>query len=84
MLMLSIAQQSSGKCFCGAVDAPKALFACLIIRTFRLIFSARTVFFSHNKSVEAVFQFVFSAKQTGPFGCAFGEKKKIHARFIHV
>ncbi|XP_066383269.1 calmodulin-binding protein 60 D-like isoform X3 [Miscanthus floridulus] len=35
-----------------------ALFACLMIRTFQLIFSARTVFFSHNKSVGTVLQLV--------------------------
>jgi len=36
-----------------------ALFACLIIRTFQLIFSAGTVFFSHNKSAGTVFRLIF-------------------------
>ena len=43
-----------------------ALFASLIIRTFQLVFSAKTVFLSHNKSVGTVFQLVFSARRTGP------------------
>jgi len=43
----------------------EALFAFLIIRLFQLVFSAETVFFSHNKSVGAVFRLVFSAKRTG-------------------
>ena len=43
-----------------------ALFACLIIRTFQLVFSAGTVFFSHDKSGGTVFQLVCSAKRTGP------------------
>jgi hypothetical protein len=43
-----------------------ALFACLIICTFQLIFSARTVFFSHNKSANSTFSHDFSAKRTGP------------------
>ena len=36
-----------------------ALFASLIIRLFQLIFSVGTVFFSHNKSAEKVFQLDF-------------------------
>ena len=44
-----------------------ALFAYLIIRLFQLVFSARTVFFSHNKSTETVFRLIFSAKRTGPY-----------------
>jgi len=44
----------------------KALFASLIIRTFQLLFSAGTEFFSHNKSARTVFWLVFSAKRTGP------------------
>ena len=32
------------------ISAGMALFASLIIRTFQLVFSAETVFFSHNKS----------------------------------
>ena len=39
----------------------------LIIRLFQLVFSAGTVFFSHNKSAGTVFQLVFSAKWTGPY-----------------
>jgi hypothetical protein len=41
------------------------LFACLIIHTFQLVFSARTVFFSHNKSANSTFSHDFSAKRTG-------------------
>ena len=32
------------------ISSSTVLFACLIIRTFQLVFSAETVFFSHNKS----------------------------------
>ena len=42
------------------------LFASLIIYTFQLICLVETVFFSLNKSVRIVFQFVFSVKRTGP------------------
>ena len=44
----------------------QTMFASLIICTFQLVFSARTVFFSHNKSTEIVFRLIFSAKRTGP------------------
>ena len=43
-----------------------ALFVSLIIRTFQPVFSAGTVFFSHNKSAGTVFRHVFSAKRTEP------------------
>ena len=33
---------------------------------FQFVFSVETVFFSHNKSAGTIFQFIFSAKQTGP------------------
>jgi hypothetical protein len=33
-----------------------SLFTRLIIRLFQLVFSAKTVFFSHNKSANSVFQ----------------------------
>jgi len=39
--------------------------ASLIIRLFQLVFSAGTVFFSHNKSAGTVFRLIFSAKRTG-------------------
>jgi hypothetical protein len=39
----------------------KALFACLIIYIFQLIFSVETVFFSHNKSTNNTFSHGFSA-----------------------
>ena len=42
------------------------MFAYFIIRTFQLVFSAGTIFFSHNKSAGTVFRLVFSAKRTGP------------------
>jgi len=41
------------------------MFASLIIHTFQLIFSAGTMFFSHNKSAGTVFRLIFSAKRTG-------------------
>ena len=46
----------------------KAMFVSFIIRLFQLIFSAGTVFFSHNKSAGTVFRLVFPAKGTGPLG----------------
>ena len=42
-----------------------SMFACLIIRTFQLVFSVGTIFFSHNKSAGTMFRLVFSAKRTG-------------------
>jgi len=44
----------------------KALFACIIIHTFQLVFPDETVFFSHAKSIRTVFRLIFSAKRTGP------------------
>ena len=38
-----------------------AMFACLIICSFQLVFLAGTVFFSHNKSAGTVFRLIFSA-----------------------
>jgi len=48
------------------LEGSMALFVSLIIRTFQLVFSAGTLFFSHNKSAGTVFRLVFSAKRTGP------------------
>jgi hypothetical protein len=42
-----------------------APFACLIIRTFQLVFSVETIFFSHNKPANSTFNYSFSAKRTG-------------------
>jgi len=59
-----------------------ALFASFIIRLFQFVFSAGTVFFSHNKSAGTIFQVVFSAKRTGPVcrgagaAAAEGERKR--------
>jgi len=52
--------------FENEVYHPMAPFASLVIRTFQLIFSAGTIFFSHNKSTRIVFRLIFSAKRTGP------------------
>jgi hypothetical protein len=43
------------------------LFIRLIIRTFQLVFLARTVFFSHNKSANSVFQSTYQHSRTGPY-----------------
>jgi hypothetical protein len=43
-----------------------ALFIRLIIRLFQLIFSVGTMFFSHNKSVNSVFQLAYQHSRTGP------------------
>jgi hypothetical protein len=42
------------------------LFIRLIIRHFQLIFSVRTVFFSHNKSVNSVFQPAYQHSRMAP------------------
>ena len=42
------------------------MVACLIIHTFRLVFSAETVFFSHNKSARTVFSTCFFCKTNKP------------------
>jgi hypothetical protein len=39
----------------------------LIIRTFQLVFSAGTVFFSQNKSANSTFSHGFLAKRTGSY-----------------
>ena len=39
------------------------MFASLIIRLFQFVFSARTVFFSHNKLLETVFQLIFQRSE---------------------
>jgi hypothetical protein len=41
------------------------LFIRIIIRTFQLVFSAETVFFSHNKSVNSVFSQLISTAERG-------------------
>ena len=52
-----------------------ALFVFLIIRTFQLVFSARTVFFSHNKSTETVFWLVFFSSEAN--GALLGPGRRI-------
>jgi hypothetical protein len=42
------------------------LFIWLIIRIIQLIFSAGTVFFSHKKSANNVFQPAYNSSRTGP------------------
>jgi hypothetical protein len=44
-----------------------ALFNRLIIRTFQLVFSAGTVFFSHDKSANSVFRRLISATERGQY-----------------
>jgi hypothetical protein len=44
-----------------------AMFSRLIIRTFQLVFSARTVFFSHINQPEQCFSLFFQHKRTGPY-----------------
>ena len=41
------------------------LFASVIIRLFQLVFSVRTVFFSHNKSAGTVFGLFFQRSEWG-------------------
>jgi hypothetical protein len=42
------------------------LFIWLIIRLIWLVFSAETVFFSHEKSANSVFQPAYNSSRTGP------------------
>jgi hypothetical protein len=44
----------------------KVMFIQLIIRLFQLVFSAGTVFFSHNKSANSVFQLAYQHSRTAP------------------
>jgi hypothetical protein len=46
-------------------SSSKALFIQLIIRTFQLVFSAETVFFSHNKSANSVCSRLISTTERG-------------------
>jgi hypothetical protein len=43
-----------------------ALFIWLIIRFIQLVFSAGTVFFSHKKSVNSIFQPAYNSSRTAP------------------
>jgi hypothetical protein len=43
-----------------------ALFIWLIIRLIQLVFSAETVFFSHKKSANNVFQPAYNSSRTAP------------------
>jgi hypothetical protein len=43
-----------------------ALFIWLIIRLIQLVFSAGTIFFSHKKSANSVFQPAYNSSRTGP------------------
>jgi hypothetical protein len=43
------------------------LFTWFIIRLFQFIFLVRTVFLSHNKSANSVFQPVYEPSRTGPW-----------------
>jgi hypothetical protein len=43
-----------------------ALFIWLIIRLIQLVFSTGTVFFSHKKSANSVFQSAYNSSRTAP------------------
>jgi hypothetical protein len=47
------------------ISLTEVLIIRLIIRTFQLIFSVKIVFFSHNKSVNSVFQPAYQHSRTG-------------------
>jgi hypothetical protein len=49
----------------AAAAGPLALFIRLIICTFQLVFSVGTVFFSHNKSANSIFQPAYQRSRTG-------------------
>jgi hypothetical protein len=50
---------------------PMALFIWLIIRLIQLVFSAGTVFFSHKKSANSVFQPAYNSSRTAPIYVIF-------------
>ena len=62
-------------CTLGSMVLLKALFASLIIRTFQLIFSAGTMFFSHNKSAGTVFRLFFSEASGDKMYCITAESE---------
>jgi hypothetical protein len=51
------------------------MFIRLIIRLFQLIFSAGTVFFSHNKSANSIFQPAYQHSRTAPRFLLWRENK---------
>jgi len=53
------------------------LFAYLIIRLFQLVFSARTVFFSHNKSAGTVFWLDIKFVHVGLYNHSFNKVEGI-------
>jgi hypothetical protein len=74
-------QKYENKCNLSDIG-PWALFACLIIRIFQLVFSARIVFFSHNKSANSSFSHSFSAKRTGSVSNPFSSLAGILLRNV--
>jgi hypothetical protein len=50
----------------GSFRTMSVLFIWLIIHLIRLVFSAGTVFFSHKKSANGVFQPAYNSSRTGP------------------
>jgi hypothetical protein len=48
-----------------------ALFIWLIVRLIQLVFSAGTVFFSHKKSANSVFQPAYNSSRTAPITVTF-------------
>jgi hypothetical protein len=55
-------------------DTILALFIWLIIRLIQLVFSAGTVFFSHKKSANSVFQPAYNSSRTAPLSAAIDGK----------
>jgi hypothetical protein len=58
-------------------DTP-VLFIRLIIRTFQLVFSVETIFFSHNKSTNGIFQPTYQYKPVSllSFVLSFSRREK--------
>jgi hypothetical protein len=50
----------------SSIGRTKAMFIWLIIRLIQLVFSAKTVFFSHKKSANSVFQPAYNSSRTAP------------------
>jgi hypothetical protein len=55
-----------------------------IIRLFQLVFSAGTVFFSHNKSASSVFQPAYQPSRTGPMDTLVLVTEHEHAEVYYL
>jgi len=64
---------------CMVLHRKTVMFVSFIIRIFQLIFLARIVFFSHNKSAKTVFRLVFQRSERGYVGLPVTQISLDHA-----